>query len=420
MSARLTRRISLTILGMAALVGATNFFAYFFEQRLSLAESLAKPQVYTLLLFAALFGLTRYLPQTSVQVLQIIIVFVVSGPATLASPFTFFGMWFFVMGIILLFKYGFLNHWAIPKIALVVLYFVPFLVLSVLRNEGLTSSVIRVSNYAIFLLSCLLSLYFIFEEEIRDLLATNKTKEKELAVKESVLAQQAAEIARLEPLTVLGERVAHVAHSFKNNLNQVSTALFYLEFLHDEAAAAQKLREFSTALTERIDNILMVSRAGVDLETEIFDVSRLLEGLKQVYLTERSFVEHAKTEMSLAGPLYVEAVRWDFILMVENILKNGLEAIMAKGAFGTISIDLAGSRLTLANDGGAMATCLNCGNSCLDCSKFGRPGQTTKKGGTGHGLTQVFQTCRKNNWSLKIRTHEPWTIFEIGLKPKLG
>jgi signal transduction histidine kinase len=414
---RLTRRITLTIVVLATAVGVLNLLDDLCLQGVSVLATLQRPQVWLLFLLALSFVLARFLKENIHQVLQIGVILILSGPVTLASPFTFFGMWFFVLSIILLYKYRFLNHWAIPKILLAAVYFVPFLILSVLNNEGLSSSINRAADYFIFLISCLFFLYFIFEEEIRDLLTLARTKDSELALKESELTKQAAEIARLEPLTVLGERVAHVTHSFKNNLGQVSTALFYLEFLHDEPRAIEKLHEFYHTITERIDSILMISRAGVDLKPEVFDVARLLEGFKYVYLSEQSFVVHAKTELTLTGPVIIEAIRWDFILMVENILKNALEAITAKTAFGTIRIDLAGTRLTIANDGGAMITCVGCGDSCLKCSKYGHPGQTSKKKGSGHGLAQVFHTCRNNRWGLKIRTQEQWTIFEICFKP---
>jgi hypothetical protein len=277
---------------------------------------------------------------------------------------------------------------------------------------------LRVANYLLFLASCLAFLYFIFEEEIRDLLASNKSKEKVLAAKDTELAVQAAEIARLEPLSVLGERVAHVAHSFKNQLNQISTVVFFLEQLHDERRAVDKLQEFTKTVNERIENILMISRAGVDLEPEEFDVARLLEGLRQVYLSERSFSDHATTELTSDGPLLLRAVRWDFILLVENILKNALEAIVDRGAHGTIRVDLSNGRLTIANDGGAMPLCGDCTGSCLDCRHYGHPGQTNKAGGSGHGLAQVFSTCRKNGWGLRLRTSGHWTIFEITLSAR--
>lgn len=418
MQSRLTQRISLTILGMAASVGALNFVNYAFVQKLDLLGSLLQIQVWSLLVFAFLFWLTKYLPERSVQIVQVVFILVMSGPVTTASPFAFFGMWFYVLGVILLYKYQFLARWTVPKIIGVTVYFLPFLVLSVLSNEGLTGSAIRVADYFIFLASCLVYLYFIFEEEIRDLLVSNRKKDTVLAEKDTALAVQAAEIARLEPLSELGERVAHVAHSFKNNLNQLSTVVFYLEHLHDEARAVAKLQEFTKTVNERIENILMISRAGVDLDAEEFDVARLLEGLRQVYLAERTFADHARTELTATEPLMIRAVRWDFILMMENVLKNALEAIIDRGGVGTIRIDLAGGRLTVANDGGAMALCADCRDSCLDCVRYGRPGQTSKSGGTGIGLAQVFSTCRKNGWGLRVRVSGNWTIFEFSLAPE--
>ncbi len=239
MQSRLTRRISLTILAMAVLVSLLNLLAYSFYDKLGLLQTLAKPQLWLLLLFILIFALSRFLPSTFVQVLQVVSILLLSGPTTMASPFTFFGMWFFVLGIILLYKYGFLNHGAPLKLLLVSVYFLPFLVFSVLTNEGLTGSTIRVANYAIFLVSCLAFLYFIFEEELRDLLASNRTKDAELAVKESELTIQAAEIARLEPLTVLGERVAHVAHSFKTTSIRSAPPCFIWSFSTTKSAPSR-------------------------------------------------------------------------------------------------------------------------------------------------------------------------------------
>jgi len=390
-----------------------NLVDDFLFQKLPLEIVVTSPQVWVLVFLAVLFSASRILREAWVQLLHVATLLFLSGPMTLASPFSFFGMWFFILGIILLYKYGFLDRWPIPKVLLAALYFVPFLTLSVLNNEGLTSSFIRVVGYTLFLVTCLLVLYFIFEEQIRDLLAANRNKDSALEKKDSLLAVQAAEIARLEPLTVLGERVAHVAHSFKNNLSLIGTVVFFLEQLHDEKRAVEKLKEFSKLVNDRIENILMISRAGVDLAPEEFDVARLLEGIKQVYLNDRSFADHAQTELTIEGPWLVTAVRWDFILMMENLLKNALEAILEKQIHGTIRIDLAAGRLTLANNGGSMVPCDDCRDSCLNCQRYGRPGRTTKRDGTGHGLSQVFGICRKNGWNLKINGTEPWTIIEI-------
>jgi len=291
-----------------------------------------------------------------------------------------------------------------PK-AIAILVWTGVLILVSDRLHDVESLATSVSTLT-FTFANLAMLYFLFEEEIRELLAANK-------VKDAAIAEKDAEIARLEPLSVLGERVAHVAHSFKNNLNQVSTALFLLEQLKDYTRAAEKLREFSHTLNERIENILMVSRAGVDLEPEVFDVARVLEGMHQVYLQEKTFLERVRAKLSLEGPVLVHAVRWDFILLVENVLKNALEAIVEAKGTGLIRIDLTRGQLTIANDGGPIPLCTTCAGDCTQCQRYGRPGQTTKAGGSGHGLSQVMATCRNNGWNLRIRTHDEWTIFEI-------
>lgn len=330
--------------------------------------------------------------------------FSLSGPLIFFNgPSSYFGLALIIVGTILFHRFGFLERNLLYK----TLGIFAWSAMWVFLGTGYVGETPATGTSTIVFLGInLVMLYILFEEEIRELVASNKVKDAEIAEKD-------AEIARLEPLSVLGERVAHVAHSFKNNLNQVSTALFLLEQLKDHTRAAEKLREFSHTLNERIENILMVSRAGVDLEPEVFDVARVLEGMHQVYLQERTFLERVKTKITLEGPVLVHAVRWDFILLVENILKNALEAIVDAKGQGFIRIDLARGLLTIANDGGPIPLCAHCNDDCNHCQRYGRPGQTTKAGGSGHGLAQVMATCRNNGWNLRIRTHEEWTIFEV-------
>jgi len=405
---KIQSRVGLLILGLAGLAFLDFFIDRLLFLHFPLLQIFGESSLYVLVFSIAFFSVCTFTKTDAARLCMALGVLGISGFEVYDNGSTdYFGPGIAVIGILLLQRFGFLQKHFVLKCVLILLWLTPWVIL---RDQVKTHVSVAVSlNTILFLSVNVVMLYILFEEEIRDLLATNKSKDR-------ALAEQAAEIARLEPLSVLGERVAHVVHSFRNNLNQVGTALFMLEALHSEERAAEKLREFSKNITERIDNILMISRAGVDLEPEVFDVARLFEGLQQVYLSEPSFADHAKTELTLNGPAWVKAVRWDFILMIENILKNAVEAITARGIRGTIRIDLDGHRLTLANNGGAIETCVQCHDSCLKCPKYGRPGQTTKKGVSGHGLSQVLGTCRKNGWDFRIRTHEDWTLFEIGLK----
>jgi len=393
----LTRRISQTIFGMALIVVILNLINYLLVDRLGWMETISKPQVWSLILMAVFFGLAHHFPDKQVQIVQIVLIVFLSGPMTLSAPFSFFGMWFFVLGLLLLYKYGFLVRQILPKLGFTFLYFLPFLAISVANNEGGIGLLNRVLGYAVFLVSCLVFLYFIFEAEIRDLLKSNRQKD-------SALAEKNREIARMEPLSVLGERVAHVTHSFENHLTRLKSITSQLQHTQNTEQAAAMLEEASQTLADRMESILMVSRSGLDLEPEEFDVAKVLEGIKFVYLSEPSFAENVWNETDLRGPLKLKAIRWDFILMVENILKNALDAVQTRGVRGVVKVTLGAGLLTIANNGGAMELCPPCIGSCLECPVYGR---------NGRGLSQVFSTCRKNGWALRLRTDGDWTIYQI-------
>jgi len=402
----LQRRLGLTFAAFSLLVATLNTVGMLGSHR-DWWEVVAHPSVWSVVLVGLLAAATAGRPHRAVQAGQGLLLLLLAAPTLVGSGSTaFFGPWFIVTGTLILHRYGLLvRNWT-WKVAGIFLWSALWIVVSDVA-AGLALFQSSLTTLAFLVISGFV-LLLLYEDEIRDLMAANQHKDAELA-------ERARQIARLEPLSVLGERVAHVTHSFKNNLNQISTALFLLEQVGDPDRAAAKLREFSQALDERIENILMVSRAGVDLEPELFDVARILEGMRQVYLQEPSFVTRAKTILTVEGPHIVRAVRWDFLLLVENILKNAVEAISATRGTGTVRIDLSKGVLTIANDGGPIALCGTCGDDCLACPRYGRPGQTTKAKGSGHGLAQVMTTCRANHWGLKIRTQEDWTLFEIRL-----
>jgi len=393
----LTNRISLTIFGMAGVVFVLNLLGYFLAEGLGWAEIIAKPQVWSLFLIAVFFGWAHHLPERVVQIVQVVLILLLSGPMTLSAPFSFFGMWFFVLSLLLQYKYGFLAHWIVPKLLFTGLYYLPFLAATVMNNEGGKGSVNRIVGYSIFLVFCFIFLYLIFEAEIRELLKTNRQKDR-------ALAEKNREIARMEPLSVIGERVAHVTQSFESHLSHLRGIIAILDKTNDARQGAELLIGASQALAERMESILAVSRPGHDAEPEEFDAVRVLEGIKFVYLSEPSFAENVWNETKILGPLILKAVRWDFILMVENILKNALNAIQARGVRGTVKVTLVAGLLTIANNGGAIELCPTCIGTCLECPTYGRHGQ---------GLAQVFSTCRKNGWALRLRADGDWTFYQI-------
>lgn len=408
---RYQRRLGWVLFAFSLLVASTNAISILSSPQVAGANLLFELffNVAVIILIGLAAWLVASMDSGFSRVSLILIFLVPSGPALVGGATPFFGMWMLVIAVTLVIKIDPFPKYRNILFLACLLYTAPWLYVLAVRETNEIYTLARMFNYLGFLIVAILTLYFLFEEELRELMASSEKKD-------ATLADQAATIARLEPLSVLGERVAYVTHSFKNNLSQIGTALYYLEQGKDPEKAKQKIEQFAKAMNERIDNILMVSRAGADQSVEVFDAARVLSGMNQVYLTEPRFLQQAKVELDIAEATPVEAVRWDFLLLAENILKNALEALTEKSTYGTIRVTLKDRKLTLANNGGAMPLCGSCTHdSCLDCPKYGRPGQTSKQTGSGHGLAQVFATCRKYGWTLKIRTEGDWTLFEIGL-----
>jgi signal transduction histidine kinase len=402
---RIQVRIGTLILVLASLAFVNLLVHRLLVLRVPPDRLITDPSFVILLASLAYFGFATFRRTRVGKAALALGVFVLSGPIIYFNGSTdYFGLAVAVMGVLLLYRFEFLASGFLWKVgALIAWVAVSILLSDQLHARG---SINLSLSYILFLLVNLLMFYILFEEEIRGLMAVNRHKDAELAAKSQ-------KIAELEPLSVLGERIAHVAHSFKNNLNQITLAELYLEQQKDPGMALATLEGFRRSMSERIDNILMISQAGFDLEPELFDVARALQGIHQVYLTGRSFTSVADTELTITGPVWVRSVRWDFLLMVENILKNAAEALGASGKRGLIRVTLDASTLTMGNNGGAIEVCPDCRESCLDCSRYGRPGRTNKAGGSGHGLAQVFATCRQNGWQLRVTGHDDWTEFII-------
>jgi signal transduction histidine kinase len=380
------------------LMAALNFISNVLFRHRDILATLTRNTVLLLLGTAlVLFAISR-INKPICRYIQALTFFVLSGPTLMGgSDVVFFGFWLMISGAVILYKYSFFKRFTLVKSSCMVAWAIFWLSFYLIRNN--LGSPISALTLLLFLVSSLVVLYFAFEEDLRELLRSNTKKDGELE-------RQKAVIDQLEPLSVLGERVSHVAHSFKNNLTQLSAAVYYIEEGNDPRRAAERIRHFSLTMSERIDNLLMIAHANGRLEPEILDLGRLLDGVKLLYLEEPHFLKNASYRLDAASGILVRAVRWDVLLLLENLLKNAVEAIIGRGIHGFIEIRLARGSLRISDNGGPMRQCSGCpgpeSGSCLGCPRIGKPGHTTKEGGTGTGLSQVLRTVRDHGWDLRL------------------
>lgn len=376
----------------------------FFNRIRSFHDILADFSVWSLIVTFIVLISISFFDNKTCRFLQAALFIAISGPMMTVARFTSFATWPFVIGVALLDRYGYLKKHLVPKIFLLVFWNLGWMVFFFI-NVG-DGSIFLAFNHTCFIGAVLFLLYILFEDDVKKLILLNKKKDIELANKDK-------RIMELEPLSALGGRVSHVVHSFKNNMAQVSGVLYYIEQKKDFEKAAESLRTFSELIIDRIDNILMVARAGARQENELIDLRGLVEAIQYMYMEDKLFHQHVKTVIDIQDDFQIKAIRWDLIMLFENILKNALEAITEKNNYGQLNIVLTRGTLAISNNGGIMAVCENCSKDCMKCQLFIRPGYTTKPNGTGFGLEQVFSTVKKYGWSINIQTWDDITQFTI-------
>jgi sensor histidine kinase regulating citrate/malate metabolism len=159
--------------------------------------------------------------------------------------------------------------------------------------------------------------------------------------------------------------------------------------------------------------LLSISRAGFSIERRLLDITQAIMNVKYVLLEDNDYKRNAKLELELSSNVYSEVIELEFIMTLENIFRNAIEAIMETKQYGWIHVLLDHEKLEITNNGGAIKTCTDCALSCLECKKFSKIGYTTKERGSGNGIPQIIQFARSSGWDIKIKGYDDKTSITL-------
>ena len=313
----------------------------------------------------------------------------------------FASYWMLINGVVLLYKYGFLDRHTVVKLAIITAGFVGFMLGAVVVNHV---SLFIAIKYTLFTGFSFLGLFFLFEEQVLSLQQENTS--------------QSTQLVELKPIIILGGRTAAIVHSFKNIFSQLSSATFYIKEDIDRDKGLEILQKGIKELHKRMDALLAISRAGYSLERKLIDVTSVVMNVKYILLEDADYKRNAKIEFNLEPNIYSDVIELEFIITMENIFRNAIEAIIETGHYGWIHVTMDREKIEVISNGGAIPTCIDCPRSCLECKRFSKIGYTTKKTGSGNGVPQIIQFARSNNWDVQIRGFDDKTSVTLYYKRK--
>ena len=187
----------------------------------------------------------------------------------------------------------------------------------------------------------------------------------------------------------LEEFASIVSHDLRNPLNvaelrlEQARATDDLTQLEHVAAAHQRMKEL-------IDDLLMLARSGVDVDT--MEQVTLSELARECWAMVES--DEARLVVEDDGPMVVQADRSRLRQLLENLYRNAIEH---GGKEVTITIG------TLEEGSGFFVEDNGAGIPEEHRDDVLQPGFTTQDDGTGFGLSIVAEIARAHDWEIAVR-----------------
>ncbi len=252
-----------------------------------------------------------------------------------------------------------------------------------------------------FLITILLLIYIVFEDDIKRLTLENKKLN--------------TQIEKSKVFVNLGENIAGLVHNLNGDIGLISMSISLLDD-EIEHPAIQYVKDGNRRLQNKVRNILTLAKYSQIDENIEFSINALLHSLVEVYSIDKEF-KRIKVEKDFQNEVMFFGNASEIAQVFENLIKNAYESliekwtsmrILEKGGYTpllTISIigDHHSSRIIFSDNGPGIKACLDrdCSGDCSQCDVF-QAGKTTKVNGHGLGLISVLRTLKKYEGELKI------------------
>lgn len=269
-------------------------------------------------------------------------------------------------------------------------------------NPSADVTVWHVLNQLLFLMTTLLLIYFVFEDDIKKLTAENK--------------QLGTQIQKSRIYVNLGSNISSLVHNMKNDIQFLLMSLEIVK--QNKDSGVDYIESGIERLNSKIKNIMTIAKySQIDEKIEL-NINDILDSVVEIFSINKDY-KSIRVEKDFKDQLIFRANASEISQVFENIIKNAYEALELKDD-GKIDIKsfLSDNNviITIKDNGPGISKCIenDCKKNCQDCDVF-REGRTTKKEGTGFGMVSVLKTLNKYNGKIQINTSKKGTEIKITL-----
>lgn len=224
-------------------------------------------------------------------------------------------------------------------------------------------------------------------------------------ITERILNEEKEKVLEKQALT--GKFARIIAHEIKNPLTNIHLSLLELREILSLAPAVKQgaddptefiniIERNSKRINTLIEDLLNATRFDtIDLRTLSVD-ELIAETL--THLGDRARLKEIEVEKNIESGLLVKGDKEKLVIALLNILVNSVEAVEPKAGKVTVSASRSGNKVivTLTDNGK--------GISPSDLPRLFEPFFTSKKGGTGLGLTATYNIITKHDASIKVNS----------------
>lgn len=219
----------------------------------------------------------------------------------------------------------------------------------------------------------------------------------------------------LEKQTLTGKVARVIAHEIKNPLTNIHLSLAELRQILNDPVSEERPDEFldiidrnSKRINLLIEDLLNATRFDT-INIEEFYIHDLLNDTL-LHIEDRAKLKEIRVEKTIPPNIRIKGDKEKLSIALLNILVNATEAILSEKGQLSIHVSLNQAHVVISiTDNGK-------GIPAQDLNKLFEPFFTSKKGGTGLGLTATHTIVSKHDGSIKVFS-EPnkGTSFVISL-----